>query len=194
MTLILSDSHELDENAAPVTFGHREKVVVPRPVRVCPQKRKFPGLSNDADLCSFSGGRIHRVKGIRFRFDLLDGCLASDFPVVWNVPDMSYVLMCAEAIRLRDAGDLIFAHGVRWLMPLIFGRIRIVPVAILVTDFSVAAVDHDLGFLLDSNFSRPLDSGLLGGMVGRVFLGVVASHGPTILSFYYVLVWHTLLM
>lgn len=68
---------------------------------------------------------------------------------------------------------------------------RIVAITILVADFSIATMDHDFSFLLKGNLPRPLNGGLLGGMMRRVFLGVVASHGPTIFSVHYMLVWHT---
>lgn len=73
----------------------------------------------------------------------------------------------------------------------IFGRIRVVAVTVLVTDFPVAPMDHDFGFLLNSNFSCPLDGGLLGDVVGRVLFGIVASDSPPLVAFNYVLIWHT---
>lgn len=51
-------------------------------------------------------------------------------------------------------------------------------------------MDYHLRLLADSDGLCPLNGGLLGFMVGRVFLGVVASHGPSILSFNYMLIWH----
>jgi hypothetical protein len=111
MTLISSDLHGLHKGAIPVALGLREEIVVPLSVRMGLQIGNFSGLANDANFRTLPRGQIDGVEGIRFRVDPPDGRFAGDLPLVRDVPDMGDVLVRAKATRLRDAGDLIFAHG-----------------------------------------------------------------------------------
>lgn len=193
MTLSLSVLHGLQDPTTPVAFGLREKIIVPRSVRVGPQIRCFTWLADDSNVGPLPGERIDCEEGVRLRLDSLNGRFAGDLPVTGGVADVGDVLSRAEAVRLRDACDLMIAHGFE-LVALVLRGIRIITVTILVPDFPITAMNHDLRFLVDGDFPCPLDGGLLSFMVGRVFFCVIASHGPTILTFNYMLVWHTPLM
>lgn len=111
MTLSLSKLHGLQDPTTPVAFGLREKIIVPRSVRVGPQIRCFTWLADDSNVGPLPGGRIDGEEGVRLRLDSLNGRFAGDLPVTRYVADVGDVLSRAEAVRLRDACDLMIAHG-----------------------------------------------------------------------------------